>query len=91
MSFVNIKMMNFDQHIKIQDRLVEYAKGYSDKPWQDWPTVAELARRYKVKQSDIVDIAEGHDNLDLIVGMRTGSGHGAFATIGEYRVEWFGT
>lgn len=78
-----------DTLVRRTDRLAEYVKTQMDKAWLDWPTVRELAMRYRCKQDDIIDMVDDHENLDLIVGMRTGSGYGEFDTKGDYRVEWY--
>lgn len=78
-----------DLIVRRTELLAEFVKTQMDKPWLDWPTVRELAKRYHCKQDEIIGIVDDHENLDLIVGMRTGSGHSEFDTKGDYRVEWY--
>lgn len=56
------------------------------------PTVRELARRFRVTQSQVVDAIEADDDLELVVGCQAGAGgaHGAFATEGDYTLSWIG-
>lgn len=82
--------MNTNKFMSITDRLVEHVKSQMDKPWMDWPTVRELAKRYRCRQDVIIDMVDQHESLDLIVGMRAGNGHGEFECKGDYRVEWYG-
>jgi len=80
---------------ELSERLAAYVKqrmieiNASGKGWLAWPTVAELARRYRVRQSLIIDLVESHENLELIVAMQAGSGYAEFNRPGEYRVEYY--
>ena len=74
---------------RISNRLANYVKTQMDKHWLDWPTIRELAVRYRIKQNTVIDIVESHENLDLIVGMKTYNGYGEFENKGDYRVEWY--
>lgn len=71
------------------EKLTEYVKSHMYKNWLQWPTVRDLAIKYKCRQDEIVDIVESNDNLDLIVGMRAGGGIASFDSKGDYRVEWY--
>lgn len=73
-----------------EKRLRAYAVAYSTMlPWEQWPTLAELARKYKVKQDDILEFVENDSELDLIVGARVNGGVGSYEQ-GDYRVEYYG-
>ena len=66
--------MRFEKFVSTLEKLVKYTEGQMEQPWVEWPSVRELAKRYRVKQDDIIDMVESSENLDLIVGGRTGDG-----------------
>jgi hypothetical protein len=74
----------------LPERLRAYAKGYSEtKHHSEWPTVRELARRYRCTQQEVIDAAE-QDGMDVIVGVQVpGVGYAAEERIGDYRIEWY--
>lgn len=76
--------------IDIAERLRAHVASCMDQPWMDWPTVRDLARRYRVTQDDIMDMVETDGDLDMAVGMRTYNGVGSFDRPGDYRVEYIG-
>lgn len=62
-------------------------------PWE-LPTVAEAAKRFRVRQQDVLDAVEGVDPRDVggdyfgyNVGIQCGSGYGEYDRIGEYTLE----
>lgn len=85
--------MDIKEYMKIRDRLEEYIKEtqvegvYSNM----LPTIRDLARRYKVRQDDIIDMVEDCETLDLIVGHQIpGTGYSTFDTNGDFKVEYVG-
>lgn len=54
------------------------------------PTVREMARRYRVKQRDIVEMLECHDSVCMNVGIGIGGGVYEHESIGDYNFEWMG-
>ena len=56
----------------------------------DQPTVRQLARRYRVKQQDVVDALEYHDLVCMNVGLGIGNGVHEYESIGDYNFEWMG-
>lgn len=87
--------MKDEQYFKIMKRLVSYMKdNFLDKHWTELPTVSILARRYRCRRQDILDMIEdvkavrpvpGY-SLDLVVGCRNSVGHACFSE-SEYAVE----
>lgn len=84
---------SYDSYIKEYDsvapKLIEHTKNNMDVPWMEWPTVRDMAKKFKCTQTMIIDIVESSDNLDLIVGMKTYDGFGEFDRKGDYRIEWY--
>lgn len=56
--------------------------------------VRKLARRFRVRQQEIIEAAEDSaangEPLDIIVGFRNHSGHCFEEKIGDYQIEWYG-
>lgn len=53
------------------------------------PTVRELARKYRIKQQEVVDELEGHESLCMNVGIGiNGGGVHEFKSIGDFNFEW---
>ena len=80
---------DLETYLRTVDLIVEYVKERTGDDWWKWPTIRELAIKFRRKQDDIIDIVEAHDNLDLIVGMSNYNGYGEFELKGDYRVEWY--
>lgn len=53
------------------------------------PTFREAARRYHLNFDEIEQLISETRGLDLIVGIKTYSGHAAFEHRGMYQIEWF--
>jgi hypothetical protein len=73
--------------MELEEKVRKLAAEYADKPWTEWPTVREIAKRFKTTQNSIISIAEDSEELDLIVGMRCGNGMGEFDNKGDYKIE----
>ncbi len=76
----------------ITDRALAFIKG---RTWPSYesgtqPTVRELARRYRVRQQDVVDALECHDSVCMNVGIGIGNGVWEHESIGDYNFEWVG-
>ena len=82
-------MDEFSRIIRRNLRLADYVMTQMEKPWQDWPTVRDMAIKYHCKQDDIIEAVESSDFMDLIVGMKNYNGHGEFENKADYRIEWF--
>lgn len=54
------------------------------------PTVRELARRYRVRQRDVVDALEDHGDVCMNIGISIGDGVYEHESIGDYNFEWMG-
>jgi len=80
--------MNTEEYTRLSQQLIYASKPFQDKPWMEFPTVRQLARKLGVKQSLIAQLVEDSESLDLIVGFRAGSGVGDLDTTGDYRVEY---
>lgn len=74
----------------LEEKLRDYARSYSTTlPHSEWPTVRELARRYRCTQQQVLGAAE-QDGMDVIVGVQIpGCGYAAEKDIGDYKVEWY--
>lgn len=85
------KELTLEQHMALRAKLVAFAKEYSTtRPNSDWPRVRDLARRFKVRQSDILSACEDEECLDLVVGVQIpGSGYASEDKEGDYRIEWY--
>jgi len=53
-------------------------------------TVRYIARKFRLKQSDVIDMAEDSLILNYNVGIRTHSGIGEYDNIGDYTLEYIG-
>ena len=53
-------------------------------------TVRYVARKFRLKQSDVIDMAEDSLILNYNVGIRTHSGIGEYNNIGDYTLEYIG-
>jgi len=85
-------MIEYDKYMSIMKRLNAYVKSQMiNSDFYNWPKVNEMARRYRCKVSDILDMVYDSENLDLVVGMQipNGGGHGTFDYVGNYRIEYF--
>ena len=84
--------MTLKMTIKITDRALVYIKKqtWPEYPAGEAPTVRELARRYRVRQQDILDMLEEHENVCVNVGIGIGNGVHEHKSIGDYSFEWLG-
>jgi len=80
------------QYMKIRNRLAKYVQEQCAEAdgWMEWPSVRDLAKRYRLGQDIIIGMIEEIDEIDLIVGFRNDSGYGSFDIKGDYRAEWYG-
>lgn len=74
------------------DRALAFIRGRTWPTYESGtqPTVRELARRYRVRQQDIVDALECHESVCMNVGIGIGNGVWEHEDIGDYNFEWVG-
>lgn len=54
-----------------------------------FPTVRYVARRLQLRQSEIVELADVDEHIDLLIGVQIqGMGTGEFDNIGDYQLEY---
>lgn len=51
-------------------------------------TVREAAESLRLRQTEILELADHSDKLDLITAYRTGAGMGAIARQGDYQIHY---
>ena len=68
------------------EKIVKQHYQYRDK----FPQVRMLSKLMRVRQSEIIELAEDSEVLDVIVGIRSGNGIGEFENIGDYQIEYYG-
>ena len=86
------RMLTDEQYAAISGRLTAYVAGQMEPPrhWLEWPKVRDLARRYRIRQADVLAMIEDSEELDLLVAFRSGGGVGELDDKGDYRVEYYG-
>lgn len=89
---MNETVSELKDYLRTQEKLENYVKDIGLSHWTNFPTVRYFARRYKLKQNDIIDMVESSEVLDLVVGFQIGGGegYGSFDREGDYRVEYIG-
>jgi len=81
-----------NDHWRHLDRMLVFIRGrtYPSYEFGTQPTVREMARRYRVRQQDIVDMLECHDSVCMNVAVGIGDGFYEHESIGDYNFEWTG-
>ncbi len=74
------------------DRALAFIRGRTWPTYESGtqPTVKELARRYRVRQCDVVDALEDCESVCMNVGVEIGNGVWEYESIGDYNFEWVG-
>ena len=73
-----------DKYDRLREALEEMARR---RPLGDL-TVRQAAQSLRLRQADILELADHSDKLELITGYRTGSGMGAIARQGDYQIQY---
>lgn len=79
------RINNYEKHQKLIAKVLDAVKN-SD----SGITVRELARRFHVKQFEILLVCDDCDELEPAVGIKVGSGYFEFESVGDYIVEYYG-
>lgn len=80
--------VNIDQYMATMRRLETYCReNCYGRHWLEWPKVGDMARRYRITQDAICELAQDSERLDLIVGMLAGSDAGDLDKR-DYRIEY---
>ena len=70
-------------------RMVEYVRKVCENPHNELPTLRYLVRRYKEKQSTILEAIEGDNHLMANVAIGTRDGYFELQQ-GDYTIEYMG-
>jgi hypothetical protein len=76
------------KYLSLKRRLREFVKSQADR--EELPTWKALARRFRTNYDTIEDIVHDCEELEMIVGIRSGAGVHSYPTRGEYRIEYMG-
>ena len=78
-------MKDIWKYIALGRKVYKYVEEQNSKG--EYPTVRELARKYKLKNDEIITLVEDNDDLGYNIGIRVGSGHYVEKYKGDYTVE----
>lgn len=73
-----------DKYDRLREALEEMARR---RPLGDL-TVRQAAQSLRLRQADILELADHSDKLEVITGYRAGSGRGAIARQGDYQLHY---
>lgn len=69
-------------------RLVEALEEMARRNLKGDLTVRQAAQALRLRQADILELAENSDKLELITAYRTGAGIGTIARQGDYQIHY---
>jgi hypothetical protein len=83
--------MEIERYRNICRRMEAHVREQTLDPEAELPTVRQLARRYRITQALVEQIAEDVDLLGINCGVQIqGVGYGVFDNLGDYTLEWCG-
>lgn len=84
--------MDGHAYLKYQRRIEDAARMQRNAHWSAWPCIRDLARKLRITQQDVLEIAEDTQTLNVCVGVRGGQGGiGSYGSVGDYLIEWMGS
>ena len=77
--------------MKAHDELVKKIRKYVTwhKQRGGLPTLYAVSQKFRITIGDAENIAESEDDMELVVGVKIGTGHYSFKTNGEYQIDLF--
>lgn len=92
MTRLSSKTLSNEQYAAVSGRLTAYVaeQMLPEQHWLEWPKVRDLAKRFRIRQAEVLSMIEDSPELDLLVAFRSGGGVGELEDKGDYRVEYYG-
>lgn len=82
----------FNTYLEYSQKIVEYVKGFynEDGSYDHLPSLRQIARKFRIRIREVMDLVESTDTLMLAVGVQIGGGGGHFVydTVADYEVEF---
>lgn len=84
---------DLEQYVYLCEKITEFVRTFPPEQGRTmWglPTIRMIAKRFGIRQKQIITICEDTEDIEYNIGIRTHSGYGVFSTIGDYLVEYVG-
>ena len=79
----------YNKWMTFKQRVTQYVYNYEPKNNQNLPTIRDVAKKFRMKQANVLYLIEDIDELEYNVGFAVGSGHYEYPMIGDYTVEYY--